>query len=331
MQSKKIISGLDVMKFIMALFIVNIHLKPTMYAPEVVQHVVGTLSGLAVPLFFVISSFLLFRKVNIGGGTQSEWQTIVKFSKRLLLLYGFWCIAWSPIVYLQKDYLHDFTPLSILLLVRDFFFGSIFDASWFLGALLVGVPLVCLLVKALGKRLFWIVPFMVYLYIIYADDLPVEYQVLNHWYTENVCEDGMWLSFPSGLIWISIGYLLSTNKAVETFSKWNNRLVWLASLASIGLIFCKVPLVNILAVILLFISAYTWHLPEHPALYRRLRTYSILFYVIHDCFKKIPKQLFGMENGPVLFVITIAFCFFASEFIIRMKEVKGFGWLRYAY
>lgn len=28
---KKIISGLDVMKFIMALFIVNIHLKPTMY------------------------------------------------------------------------------------------------------------------------------------------------------------------------------------------------------------------------------------------------------------------------------------------------------------
>ena len=68
MQSKKIISGLDVMKFIMALFIVNIHLKPTMYAPEVVQHVVGTLSGLAVPLFFVISSFLLFRKVNMGGG-----------------------------------------------------------------------------------------------------------------------------------------------------------------------------------------------------------------------------------------------------------------------
>ena len=70
MQSKKIISGLDVMKFIMALFIVNIHLKPTMYAPEVVQHVVGTLSGLAVPLFFVISSFLLFRKVNIGGGVR---------------------------------------------------------------------------------------------------------------------------------------------------------------------------------------------------------------------------------------------------------------------
>lgn len=202
-------------------------------------------------------------------GTQGEWKTIVKFSKRLLLLYGFWCIVWSPIVYIQNDYLHDFSALSVLLFVRDFFFGSIFDASWFLGALLVGILLVWLLVKALEKRLFWIVPFMIYLYVIYADDLPAEYQVVNYWYTANVCEDGMWLSFPSGLIWISIGYLLSTNNAVETFSKWNNRLVWLASLASIGLLFCKVPLVNILAVVLLFISAYTWRLPEHPALYSR--------------------------------------------------------------
>lgn len=65
--------------------------------------------------------------------------------------------------------------------------------------------------------------------------------------------------------------------------------------------------------------------------YRRFRTYSILFYVIHGCFKKIPKQLFGWENGPVLCVVTIVFCFLASEVILRMKDAKGFGWLRYAY
>lgn len=267
----------------------------------------------------------------IPGGTQSDWQTIVRFSKRLLLLYGFWCVVWSPIVYIQKDYLHDFSLLSIVLLVRDFFFGSIFDASWFLGALLVGVPLVWLLVKVLGKRLFWVIPFVIHLYVMYEKYLPAEFLAVSNWYKDNVCEDGMWLSFPSGLLWISIGYLLSNNKTVETFSKWNNKYVWLVSLAAIILVFCKVPLVSILAVVLLFIAAYTWHLPEHPALYKRLRTYSILFYVIHDCFKKIPKQLFGMENGPVLFVITIAFCFIASEFIMRMKDVKGFGWLKYAY
>lgn len=77
MSTKKIISGLDVMKFIMALFIVNTHLKPTMYAPEVVQHVVGTFSGLAVPLFFVISSFLLFRKINIGGVRRANGKRLL--------------------------------------------------------------------------------------------------------------------------------------------------------------------------------------------------------------------------------------------------------------
>ena len=70
--------------------------------------------------------------------------------------------------------------------------------------------------------------------------------------------------------------------------------------------------------------------PLDRARYPELR-YSILFYVIHDCFKKIPKQLFGWENGPLLFVVTIVFCFLASEVIMRMKNVKGFGWLRYAY
>lgn len=67
MEDKKIISGLDVLKFVMAIFIVNIHLKPLRYASETVQDVVGIMAGLAVPVFFTVSSFLLFRKIQRGG------------------------------------------------------------------------------------------------------------------------------------------------------------------------------------------------------------------------------------------------------------------------
>lgn len=67
MEDKKIISGLDVLKFVMAIFIVNIHLKPLRYASETVQDVVGIMAGLAVPVFFTVSSFLLFRKIQGGG------------------------------------------------------------------------------------------------------------------------------------------------------------------------------------------------------------------------------------------------------------------------
>ena len=42
---KKIISGLDVLKFIMAIFIVNIHLKPFMYSPEWMRNMVSIISA----------------------------------------------------------------------------------------------------------------------------------------------------------------------------------------------------------------------------------------------------------------------------------------------
>ena len=68
MQTKKLISGIDVLKFIMAIFVVVIHLRPFRYASNFVQLEVGNVTSLAVPVFFTISSFLLFRKFNASGG-----------------------------------------------------------------------------------------------------------------------------------------------------------------------------------------------------------------------------------------------------------------------
>ena len=333
MEEKKIISGLDVLKFVMAIFIVNIHLKPLRYASETVQDVVGIMAGLAVPVFFTVSSFLLFRKIQ-GGGNSGDIRKIAHFCKRLVTLYLFWCVVWSPVVYMQKDYFHPLSPFAPLLLVRDFLFGSIFDASWFLGALLIGVPVVYVLTRVLRTAFFWIIPLGLYVFICLGGYYPVTWQLVNGWYEAYVCEDGMWLSFPSGLVWISLGYMLSRDKVVDVFSRWRSSCLWLLSVLSV--VFLEVgvslPVVgNIITVALLFTASYTVKLPRRPDLYKRLRTYSILFYVIHDCFKKIPKQLFGMENGPALFFVTIMFCLLASEAIIRLRQVKGFGWLKYAY
>lgn len=216
-----------------------------------------------------------------------------------------------------------------LYMVRDFFFGNMFDASWFLGALLVGVPMVWGLSRILKKDiLVLLIPFLVYLYLSYVKELPSEWARPYYWY--NSFKDPH-LAFPGGLLWIAIGYVLANKRVIAWMDGFKNSMAWIFALLLFVLSFV-IPIVpNILCVVALFVSAYTWQLPDHPQLYRRLRTYSILFYVIHDCFKKIPKQLFGWENGPVLFVVTVAFCFLASEVIMRMKEVKGFGWLRYAY
>lgn len=113
-----------------------------------------------------------------------------------------------------------------------------------------------------------------------------------------------------------------------------NKYYWLIfSLCLVLSILGLLPIFGqIICATILFMAAYTWKLPcKNSSFYKRLRAYSILFYVIHDSFKKIPKQLFGWHNGPLLYVVTILFCFMASEFIIRMKDVRGFHWLKYAY
>lgn len=327
MQPKKIISGLDVMKFFMAFLIVDIHIQGYLFAPPYLQnYVIHPVEGMAVPTFFVISSFLFFRKARHAEG---QLGLVLHFLKRLCILYLFWCLVWSPIIYIQKDYFHPMTVLVPLYIVRDFFFGNMFDASWFLGALLVGVPMVWGLSRLLKKdALVMIIPLGVYLYLQYVKNLPMEWASPYYWYSEFKDPN---LAFPGGLLWIAIGYVMANKKVIVWMEKVKNCWAWIAALLFLALTFF-IPIVpRILCVASLFVAAYTWQLPEHSQLYRRFRTYSILFYVIHDCFKKIPKQLFGWENGPVLFIVTIAFCFLASEVIMRMKEVKGFGWLRYAY
>lgn len=327
MQPKKIIPGLDVMKFIMAFLIVDIHVQGYLITPPHFQnYVIHPIESLAVPTFFVISSFLFFRKARYG---ECQMNLVLHFMKRLCILYLFWCVIWSPLIYLQKEYFHPFTVWVPLYIIRDFFFGNMFDASWFLGALLVGVPMVWGLSRLFKKDVLVILlPLLVYLYLHYVKELPSEWAVLYDWYNDFKSPN---LSFPGGLLWITLGYVMANKSVITWMEKVRNGFAWVAVLLFLILSFFISIVPKILCVVALFVAAYTWQLPEHPQLYRRFRTYSILFYVIHDCFKKIPKQLFGWENGPLLFVVTIAFCFLASEFIMRMKDVKGFGWLKYAY
>lgn len=330
MQQNKIISGLDVVKFIMALMIVDVHVKGYLILPPPIQeYVVHPIESLAVPTFFVISSYLFFRKARYVEG---QFGLVIHFVKRLCILYLFWCVVWSPVIYIQKDYFHPMSLWTPVFIIRDFFLGSMFDASWFLGALVVGVPFVWGLSRMLKKNvLVMILPMLSYLYLQYVDCLPEDWHKLYNWYDTFEIPH---LSFMGGLIWIAVGYVLSEKQILMWIGHVKNKWAWMAALLCfIWKTYCPVVsiLPNILCVSAIFVAAYTWQLPEHPQLYRRFRTYSILFYVIHDCFKKIPKQLFGWENGPVLFVVTIAFCFLASEVILRMKEVKGFGWLKYAY
>lgn len=71
---KKQYNGLDLLKFLMALMVVMIHVKPNIHS-EFLSNVFTPFLNIAVPMFFVISSVLLFSKLNNGGG-QSYSNTL---------------------------------------------------------------------------------------------------------------------------------------------------------------------------------------------------------------------------------------------------------------
>lgn len=179
--------------------------------PILREYIIQPLEGLAVPTFFIISSFLFFRKARYE---EKQLRLVLHFVKRLCLLYLFWCVVWSPIIYIQKNYFHPMSVWAPLYLVRDFFFGSMFDASWFLGALLIGVPLVTLIMKVAKEWIGLMICFVAYLFAISSHFLPDNFLVVNEWYKQYVCIDGVCLSFPSGLLWIAIGYAMANKKTI---------------------------------------------------------------------------------------------------------------------
>ena len=68
--SKKTYVGLDLLKFVMALVVVAIHVKP-FETNAVLTAIFKPCLDAAVPVFFLISAFLLFFKIELN---EKKWE-----------------------------------------------------------------------------------------------------------------------------------------------------------------------------------------------------------------------------------------------------------------
>lgn len=97
---------LDLLKIIAALLVIAIHIFPEGSTPASVgldqsirillgESFVYAILRPAVPIFFSISSFLLFRKIQLEPAKR--WQAVGTFCLRLLFLYLFWYVVGLPL------------------------------------------------------------------------------------------------------------------------------------------------------------------------------------------------------------------------------------------
>lgn len=220
---RKVIPGLDILKFIMALLIVAVHSEAVNEIP-IVYEVTNPIISSAVPMFFVISAFLLFRKIRqsqLSG--QQERVILLHFTWRLFLLYSFWMVVQFPLVIHTRHYLSMSFLEFIYNFLLDIAFRSTFHGAWFFSALVVGTWIIYFASKMLKDKTIWIFPLFVALYIYHADDLPVQYQTFWFLYQENVINPQN--SFLVSLFWISAGFILANPDIIEKMENLRNSYV----------------------------------------------------------------------------------------------------------
>lgn len=135
--------AIDVAKYVAAMLVVAIHTFPFVdFSPAFNLFFISTIGRLAVPFFFVCSSFFLFRKINrVHLRSIQAREILKKWFIRIGVLYLIWTVIYLP--YTIWNYAEaGFSVSGLLGWIRDFFLNGSYYHLWFLPALMLGMVIV---------------------------------------------------------------------------------------------------------------------------------------------------------------------------------------------
>ena len=119
-------SAIDLMKFVCALLVVGIHTEPFSFS-SVLDNAFGFVNRIAVPFFFIASSYFFFMK-------SLNFHRLGHYVKRIFILYAIWFI-----IYICFDWLYLSTPVNSQTFFDFFIYG--FQHFWYLQATIIAICL----------------------------------------------------------------------------------------------------------------------------------------------------------------------------------------------
>ena len=134
----------DVMKFLMVIFVIILHAGPISNLLEqngvVIEGFmpIDAILRVPVPFFFIVAGFFLYRKM---GETILDFKRIKKYLGRIFKLYCVWYIIYIPWIIGIARHSEQGFILGFLYQILLFFTSGYFHL-WFLNALMVAVALV---------------------------------------------------------------------------------------------------------------------------------------------------------------------------------------------
>ena len=327
MMLKKTYNAIDVLKFIMALLVIMIHVKPNVHC-EFLQHFFSPLMSISVPCFFIISSVLLFSKLN-GNGMY-----LFRYCKRIGLLYLCWFIIDGWFILNNKPYFS--LDGGILKLLKDLIFATTFPGSWYLSASIMGVLIVYYLNKLFHPILVLIITYLIACYISRVQLLPEYLRIPYYWYAATF-HDEVNLSFPAQMVWISIGQVISLHLyKIENAPK--QFLLYLVATFVVSFVLCMFTgclELRILMSVSIVCACLFIDIPS-KSIYKKLRSYSILMFFFHFSIAGKMRYMTLIMGDSLLtnwlfylIVITISILF--ADLVLRLEKTKYLSFLRFIH
>ena len=340
---KKATNGsFDLLKFVLSIFVVAIHssLLPNVVYPWV---------RLAVPLFFILTSYFFFGKVFKMDDKTEKLKALRGFISRNLILYLFWFVALLPITLYIRRYFNAGIIDGIVQLVKGFFFGSTFVASWYIMASIIGTVIIFFASKKFGNKTLLAITSVIYLMVCVRS---------AYW---SLLEDVSWIesvregyesiftspanSFPVSLFWICLGKCF----AEGTFDfKFKSIKLAVLIIASAVLLYAEWLLVKhicgsvnkdcyifLAPLAVLIFTAIKNAKPLEIKWSRELRFSSTIIYASHGSVLTVVTialtKILGSAPKGLLFLMILFACLAISAVIMFLEKKKIFKWLKYSH
>lgn len=331
----------DILKFIMSVFVVATH-------TGLMDGYLLPLVRLAVPVFFVLSGYFFFSKVNALEGEQDKRKYLLKSVKHNLQLYGFWFVVLSPITFYIRGYFSGGVLKGIISLLHNFLLGSTFQASWYITALIIGFVILFFLSKKCSNMMLLFLGIILYIPALLSSNY-----LFVSMLTESTIElydsvTAVFLlpcrNFSAGLIFLVLGKLI----AEKEDSQGNKRSCMKAALCFmllivevLALFFGKVQIKDTDCFIMLPFVAYylcRWvlSLKAEISCCGMLRKISTLSYCSHMAVFMIVGKLLSLLDIPdfgniIVFTLTLMLTWAVGMLILKLEKYKLFGFLKYSH
>lgn len=313
----------DLLKFILSLFIACYH-------TDLLPYYLRPIFRIAVPLFFIMSSYFFFVKVK-GKDNAYSFDRLLRFVKRNMLLFVFWFFAlgwsfWGR--FFDNGIIHGCTRV-----VLWFFLGNVFPASWYISASIIA--LVC--IWALS-RIFpdWII-ILLSLALYFFASLHSTYDFIGGQLNGFAPQH----SFVVAFLWMSIGKCFAWYSIKLTHI--GRCILWGGTILLVSLLYlenylipftdnfqsdCYLSLILLCPAIFVLISQYDFKVGK----YQLLRKFSTMIYCLnHAIGMTILYHFKSFAFSPVWSFLTISICLVVSVIILNLEKVKGFHWMKYAH